>query len=141
MFSAMYWESNQHHMTRPHMHEEADIIVSGNRSIQRCHFSFAENIQSTNTKTSDGKSAYLHGHDAGRGVGHGSEALNTGEGRGGNSEHGELHGYKVLVCTTKEMIPKVRNCEGGGDGRDVHGGSACSLRVLRHVNFARRSGE
>mmetsp|Transcript_10183 Transcript_10183/g.28581 ORF Transcript_10183/g.28581 Transcript_10183/m.28581 type:complete len:741 (+) Transcript_10183:131-2353(+) len=53
----------------------------------------------------DGGGGGLHGHDAGRGVGHGGEAVNTGEGRGGNSEHGELHGYKLLVCTTKRLAP------------------------------------
>ena len=54
---------------------------------------------------------YLHGKDAGRGVGHGSKALDAGEGRGGNSEHGELHGYKLMMFVRRRDGPQVRNCE------------------------------
>ena len=55
------------------------------------------------------EATYLHGKDTGRGVGHGGKALDAGEGRGGNSEHGELHGLQVDV--RQRDGPQVRNCE------------------------------
>ena len=77
-------------------YQEAHIVVSGNHPNDVRKTFSAENNQSSHAMgIGEGRgieATYLHGKDAGRGVGHGGKALDAGEGRGGNSEHGELHG-------------------------------------------------
>jgi hypothetical protein len=65
----------------------------------------AENNQSTSDGNWQRGATYLHGKNAGRGVGHRGEALDAGEGRGGNSEHGELHGYRLVGLYDKRWSP------------------------------------